>query len=263
MVVHAGAGGIHSRRAERGGAHASGAGGGGAARRSPWDRRATSVATRGMLELLPHGVTARPPTSAWCTTCARSKSGGGTPSLWAGHRVVHRPEGRDRRAPPPGARDPRARHRRLPVPDDRLARDPGVGAADEPADGRRRRRPAGAGLPGRPPLLAARLQPDRRPGGVQSRAAVHHRVRALHRLRRVPVRPHQGGPRRRAASARRGGVWPGAHRAPRHRRRAAVLRGDRRVRHLRTSSSSSSSVSAPRWPWRSTPLSCARCSCPR
>ena len=34
----------------------------------------------------------------------------------------------------------------------------------------------------------AGFTPDRRPGGVQPRAAVRRRVRAVHRLRRVPVR---------------------------------------------------------------------------
>ncbi len=43
-------------------------------------------------------------------------------------------------------------------------------------------------------LLAAGVQPDRRPGGVQPRAAVRRCVRAVHRLWRVPVRSYQGGP---------------------------------------------------------------------
>ena len=70
---------------------------------------------------------------------------------------------------------------------------PLVALADEPAHGRRRRGPARADLPGRAPLRTVRLQPDRGPGGVEPRAAVRRRVRPLHRLRRVPVRAHQGG----------------------------------------------------------------------
>ena len=52
------------------------------------------------------------------------------------------------------------------------------------------------------------------------------------RLRRVPVRAHQGGPRRRSADTRGGRARPRAHRPCRHRRRAPVLCRGRRVRDL-------------------------------
>ena len=51
-----------------------------------------------------------------------------------------------------------------------------------------------------------RLHADRRARGVQPRPAVHPRLRDVNRLRRVPVRPHQGGPRRRPCHARGGGA---------------------------------------------------------
>ena len=148
------------------------------------------------IELLPRGSDASVGQPAAGPPPAHARA----PGRSAGRRhdrLVHRPEGRDLRAHAAGAGDPRVRHARHAVPDDRLGRAAADGAADEPAHGRRRRRAARADLPGRAPLLADGLQPDRRPGGVEPRAAVHGRVRAVDRLRGVPVRAHQRGPRRR------------------------------------------------------------------
>ena len=138
-----------------------------------------------------------------------------------GDGVVHRSEGRDLLPCPAVADDPRVRHARHPVPDDRVGRAAADGAADEPADRCGGRRTARADIPGRTRLLAAGLQPDRGPGGVQSRAAVHGRVRAVDRLWRVPVQPHQGDPRRR--SAHREAVAQGLERTGRLITAAALL----------------------------------------
>ncbi len=154
------------------------------------------------IDLLPQGSGASTANQTLVKAPARAREPAGRPR-GRPHRGLHRPEVLDRLARPPGAGDPRAGHLRLPLPDDGLGGDAADRAGDEPADGGRRRGPAGADLPGRPPLFAARLQPDRRPGGGQSRAPVRDRLRPLHRLRRVPLRAHQGGPRRRPTRAAR------------------------------------------------------------
>ena len=58
--------------------------------------------------------------------------------------------------------DPAGAHRRLPVPDDGLGDDPDQGDRDEHAQRERRRRTAGADLPGRPLLRPARVHAARR-----------------------------------------------------------------------------------------------------
>lgn len=99
-----------------------------------------------------------------------------------------------RRSPPPTLR-PRDRHALdadRPLADDRL-RDPAdQGARHERAHRRRRAWAARARLPGRTAHPPPRL---RRPGWVESAdflVFAANRVRALHRLRRVPAHPHQG-----------------------------------------------------------------------
>jgi hypothetical protein len=148
------------------------------------------------------------------------------------NRGLRRPEGLDRLARAAGARDPRVGDLRLSLPNDGQCTDAADGARDEPAHGGRGRRPFGVDLSGWQFVLTAGLCADRRPGGGQPRAAVRDRLRALHRLRRVPLRPHQGVPRQRPARPRGDRAGPGAHRAADHRRRAALLRGDRRLRQL-------------------------------
>ena len=94
------------------------------------------------------------------------------------------------------------------------------------------RRAAGADLSGRPPVGAALLHAARRSGRVEPRADARARVRAGDRLRGVRDRPHQGGPRPGPAKPRGDRARDRAHRPDHHRRRAAVLRRDRRARDL-------------------------------
>ena len=132
---------------------------------------------------------------------------------------VHRPAGHDRR--PAAARADRARRAdvRPAVADDRLDRAAAEGHRHERADGRRRARAAGVAL--------RRRRADQLPG--RGRAD----LRALHRLRRVPARPHQGSARRWRERARGRRDRHRPHRARRHRRGDPARGRDRRVLHQR------------------------------
>ncbi len=126
--------------------------------------------------------------------------------LRAARPLSGRPVGRGgepvRRAPEPalahvaGARDPGRDHADRAVPDDGLGRARDQVAGHEPADAQRRVRAAGADLPGRPAAEPARLHRHRLARADEHDHPVHHRLRALDRLRRVPLGAHQGGARR-------------------------------------------------------------------
>ncbi|CAA9498216.1 MAG: Integral membrane protein, partial [uncultured Solirubrobacteraceae bacterium] len=158
-------------------------------------------------------------------------------------RALRRPRGRgDRRVRRPAElagepaagrpRDPRGDDARHPLPDDRLGRAAAQDARDEPAHARGGLRPARPDLPGRPLRRPARLHEPGRARVHAAHPALRDRLRAVHGLRGLPAHAHQGGARRRGGRRRGGRSGPRAHWADRHRRRAAVLHRDRRVRDV-------------------------------
>ena len=147
-------------------------------------------------------------------------------------RPLPRPAREHRPPPPRGPGNHRRGHARGPVRHDRFRGAPGQGGADERAHPQRHLRRAGADLPGRALRGAARLlEPGRARDHPADRAA-RPGVRAVHRLRRVPALPHQGGPRPRCLRPRGGGPRAAAHGPHRHGGGAAVLHRHRRLRHL-------------------------------
>ena len=86
-------------------------------------------------------------------------------------------------------------------------------------------------LPGRPADRAARLHAQRRDRADRLPGHGDADLRAVDRLRRVPARPDQGGPRQRAGRARVGGGRPAADRRGGHRGRDPAGGGDRVVQH--------------------------------
>ena len=97
-------------------------------------------------------------------------------------------------------------------------------------------------------LRPARLHEPARDRVLAARAAVRRRVRALHRLRRVPARAHQGAARPRAAQRGGGGARAPADGADRHVRRAADDDRHRLLRHLEHRVHQAARASARRWP---------------
>ena len=145
---------------------------------------------------------------------------------------IRRPRTQPPHAPPPRAR---ARHRLnpgRPLPDDRLARARSEGSPDERAQPQRRVRNPRPDLPARQPARPALLPEHRRPRRDPADPALRDRLRARHRLRRLPDLAHQGSARQRHARQPSCRDRNRAHRTDRDRGRAPVLRRDRRVRDL-------------------------------
>ena len=109
-------------------------------------------------------------------------------------------QGHHRPAAPVRPGDHRPGHLRPAVPDDRVGAHPPQGPGHEHPLTRRHLRRAGLDLPGRAPVLAARLHRVRRDRGLDPGHRVRLRVRAVHGLRGVPAVPDQGVPRRRRAT---------------------------------------------------------------
>ena len=91
----------------------------------------------------------------------------------------------------------------------------------------------GPDLPGRQPPGTPLLPEPRRARRDAADPVVRGRLRARHRLRRVPALAHQGGAGCRRGRCRRGGDRARANRTNRHRRGVAVRGGARRVLDLR------------------------------
>ena len=135
-----------------------------------------------------------------------------------------------RRPPADRAGDPVHDDAADPVRDAAVGRAADQGAGHEPADAERGVRAARARVPGRAPRLAV---PLRLAGGdrvLPARAAVRGGVRAVHRLRRVPARTHQGAARRRALQRGGGRARAAADGADRHVRGGADGDRDRLLR---------------------------------
>ena len=105
-------------------------------------------------------VLKRPAAASWQVAGARTFQR--CAGRWHEHLVE--PEGGNRRAHLAGASDSADAHRGLAVPDDGLGDDPDQGACDEYAQRERRRRTAGADLPGRAFYPATSFTPLSSPG---------------------------------------------------------------------------------------------------
>ena len=155
-----------------------------------------------LVEVAPDGAGARRPRARARRAGAR-RTGAGRRARRRRVGALRRPARRPRRPPAARARAARDHDAADPVRDDGLRRAAAEGARHERARPQRRVRPARAHLPGRPPGGAAGLHVPGRAGGHPAARAARDRVRAEHRLRRLPAHAHQGGARRAARRTRR------------------------------------------------------------
>ena len=168
-----------------------------------------------VLDVTPEGTSEGPV----ATRLVERDPGPGAAGRGRGHRPGRLPGRLPRLAQLAAALRPgpdRAGHLRPAVPDDRVGGGAGQGDRDERAVARGQLRRAGLGVPGRPPVGAARLRPAGHGRHHHPGADLRVRLRAVHGLRGVPALADQGGlgPDRRQRPG--GRPRPPAHRPDRH-----------------------------------------------